>query len=77
MTVAIWIIAICSLVRIIQNGIQLSVLLGEKEMRKKLNNEFIDSLRKDNQEWVKDTLNDFLAKELKEFEAEPTDCPWR
>lgn len=77
MTVAIWIIAICSLVRIIQNGIQLSVLLGEKEMRKKLNNEFIDSLKKDNREWVEDTLKDFLVKEYEGVEAEPTDCPWR
>ena len=77
MIVAIWIIAICSLVRIIQNGIQLSVLLGEKEMRKKLNNEFIDSLKKDNREWVEDTLKDFLEKECEGVEAEPTDCPWR
>ena len=70
MIIALWIIAICSLVRIIQNGIQLSMLLGERDLRKQLNNEFIDSLRKDNQEWVEDTLKRFL-------EDEQTDCPWK
>ena len=68
MTIALWIIAICSVVRIIQNGIQLSMLMGEKEQRKKLNNEFIDSLRKDNRAWVEDTLNDFIQRETERSE---------
>ena len=66
MTIAIWTIAICSIVRIIQNGIQLSMLIGERDLRKQLNNEFIDSLRKDNKEWVEDTLKKFLENEQTE-----------
>ena len=68
MTIAIWIIAICSVIRIIQNSIQLSMMIGEKEQRKKLNNEFIDSLRKDNRAWVEDTLNDFIQRETERSE---------
>lgn len=63
MKTAIWIIAICEAIRIMQNSIQLSVLLGEKEQRKRLNNEFIDSLKKDNMEWVESTLANFLERE--------------
>ena len=63
MTIAVWIIAICSAVRIIQNSIQLSMLIGEKEQRKRLNNEFIESLKQDNRTWVEDTLNGFLERE--------------
>ncbi len=68
MTTALWIIAACSVIRIIQNGIQLSMLIGEREQRRRLNNEFIDSLKKDNMEWVKDTLNEFLEREMERSE---------
>ena len=68
MKTALWIIAICSVIRIVQNGIQLSMLIGEREQRKRLNNEFIDSLKKDNREWVKDTLNEFLEREMERSE---------
>lgn len=89
MKIAIWIIAICSLVRIIQNGIQLSMLLGERELRKNLNNEFIDSLKKDNREWAQDLLKDFLNDadrayyegwirgEEAEQSRKQTDCAWK
>ncbi len=62
MTIALWIIAICSVIRIIQNSIQLSMLIREKEQRKRLNNEFIESLKKDNKAWVEDTLNEYLER---------------
>jgi len=68
MTTALWIIAICSVIRIVQNGIQLSMLIGEKEQRKRLNNEFIDSLKKDNMEWVESTLADFLERQTERSE---------
>ena len=68
MTTAIWIIAICSLIRIIQNSIQLSMLIGERTMRKNLNNEFIDSLRKDNREWAEDLIKDFMNEKYDELE---------
>ena len=68
MTTALWIIAICSVIRILQNGIQLSMLIGEREQRKRLNNEFIDSLKKDNREWVESTLADFLERQTERNE---------
>ena len=68
MKTALWIIAICSVIRILQNGIQLSMLIGEKEQRKRLNNEFIDSLKKDNIEWVESTLADFLERQTERSE---------
>jgi len=78
MKIALWIIAICSLIRIIQNGIQLSMLLGEREFRKSLNNEFIDSLRKDNKEWVEDLLKDFLNEKYEEDKRQmESDCAWK
>lgn len=82
MTIALWIIAICSIVRIVQNSIQLSMMIGEREQRKRLNNEFIDSLRKDNREWAEDMLQGFLEAERAEpdcetckFEDEPRNYP--
>ena len=68
MTTALWIVAICSVIRIVQNGIQLSMLIGEREQRKRLNNEFIDSLKKDNMEWVESTLADFLERQTERSE---------
>ena len=60
MKLAVRIIAICEVIRIVQNAIQLSMMIGEKQMRKNLNNEFINSLKKDDREWAEDLLNDFL-----------------
>lgn len=68
MTTALWIIAACSVIRIIQNGIQLSMLIGEREQRKRLNNEFIDSLKKDNREWVEDILLEFIQRDAERSE---------
>ena len=68
MTIALWIIAICSVIRIIQNSIQLSMLIGEKELRKDLNNEFIESLKKDNRQWAEDILNEFNEREKERSE---------
>ena len=68
MTTALWIIAACSVIRIIQNGIQLSMLIGEREQRRRLNNEFIDSLKKDNMEWVESTLAGFLERQTERIE---------
>ena len=52
MKLAVRIIAICEVIRIVQNAIQLSMMIGEKQMRKNLNNEFINSL----------TAKDFLKQ---------------
>lgn len=68
MTIALWIIAICSVIRIIHNSIQLSMLIREKEQRKRLNNEFIESLKKDNRQWAEDILNEFNEREKERSE---------
>lgn len=56
MNVAIWIIAVCEIIRTIQ--ITLDIVLGTK-MRKTTNNAFIDSLKMDNKQWVHNTLKEF------------------
>lgn len=56
MNTAIWIIAVCEIVRTIQ--ITLDIVLGAKQ-RKTTNNAFIDSLKIDNKEWVRNTLREF------------------
>ena len=70
----LWIIAICTAIRCIQNGIQLYMMISERSQRAGIYNEFIDSLRKDNREWAKDLLKDFLNEKyeegVKQFEEE-------
>lgn len=56
MNTAIWIIAVCEIVRTIQ--ITLDIVLGAKQ-RKTTNNAFIDSLKMNNKEWVRNTLREF------------------
>lgn len=60
MTVAIWIIAVCEIIRITQNSIQLLSLLGDAKDRKWAYQEFVDSL--------KDTDREFVKKMLEEIE---------
>lgn len=59
MTYAIWIIAVCELVRLVQNSIQLTYSKKHSQLDKELTNEFIDSLRQDNSEWVESMLKEF------------------
>jgi len=61
MTVAVWIIAICELVRMVQNAIQLHYLMSEAKDRKWAYQEFVDSL--------KDTDREFVKKMLQEMET--------
>ena len=56
MNTAIWIIAVCEIIRTIQ--ITLDIVLGAKQ-RKTTNNAFIDSLKMNNKEWVRNTLREF------------------
>lgn len=59
MIVALWIIAVCEIIRMLQNMVP--VILSIKEARKKDNlyDEFIKSLRKDDREFVRDLLMDY------------------
>lgn len=54
---AIWIIAICEVVRVVQ--VMVGILLDIRN-RKTLNNEFVESLKKSNREWAVDLLEEFL-----------------
>ena len=63
MTVALWIIAICEIIRIIQNALQLWALHAEKNMRQGAYAEFVRSLRGTDKEFVKSLLKEFEAQE--------------
>ena len=73
---ALWIIAVATVVRVIQNAIQLHMLISEKEQRKRLNNEFIDSLHQDNKTWLHETLKGFdeIMRGEKESDIEEKTC---
>lgn len=63
MNKAIIVIAICEVIRTVQLAVSMFL---EVKNRKTLNNAFIESLRQDNREWVKNTLKEFE----KEYENE-------
>lgn len=59
MTVALWIIAICEIIRAIQNTIQINMLRGDKDARDNAYSEFVKSLKKSDREWVRNMLEQF------------------
>ena len=59
MVIAIWIIAICEVIRIIQNMIQLTMLKRDTGARDNAYAEFVKSLNKTDREFVKDLLEEF------------------
>lgn len=63
MKVAVWIIAVCSVVRIVQNSIQLAVLLKDGKSRQNAYEEFVASLKMTDREFVKRMLEEYLNKE--------------
>jgi prephenate dehydratase len=69
MTVAVWIIAICELVRMVQNAIQLHSLMSEAKDRKWAYQEFVDSLKDTDREFVKKMLDEIEQREAKEAEG--------
>ena len=62
MIVAIWIIAVCEVVRAIQNMLQIGMMKHDSANRDNAYTEFIKSL--------KDTDREFVKKMLKEFEKQ-------
>lgn len=65
MQIAVWIIAICEIIRTLQVTADIIITMNS---RKTINNAFVDSLKKDNREWAEDLLKDFLEKKDKEVE---------
>lgn len=63
MTVALWIIAICEIIRAAQNALQIWTLRKETGMRKNAYQEFIKSLKESDKQFVKDLLDEFERQE--------------
>lgn len=64
MIIALWIIAICEIIRIIQNTVQLLAIRFEEDMRKKAFDEYVASLHKTDEEFFRD-----LYEKAKENES--------
>jgi hypothetical protein len=67
MIYAIWIIAICEVIRAIQNMMQLAMLKHDTGARDNAYAEFVKSLNKTDREFVKDLLEEFES-EVEEWE---------
>lgn len=65
MTVAIWIIAVCEVVRALQNAIQLRTVKQDKSARQNVYSEFIKSLKNTDKEFVENMLKEW-EQEVKE-----------
>ena len=63
MKTAIWIIAICEIVRAAQNALQLRALRSEKGMRENAYSEFVKSLKSTDREFVNKMLEEFMNQE--------------
>ena len=68
MEVAIWIIAVCEVIRALQNHIQLSMVRRDSSSRENAYSEFVKSLKQDDRQFVERVLQEF--KEQHENEAE-------
>lgn len=59
MTIALWIIAICEVVRAAQNFVQIRMIRHDSGARDNAYAEFVKSLRMDDREMVKRVLEEF------------------
>lgn len=64
MIVALWIIAICELIRIIQNTIQLLAIKADAGARENAYAEFIKNLKADDKEFVRNMLTEFEKEQF-------------
>ena len=62
MIVALWIIAVCEVIRAIQNMMQLAMLKHDTGARDNAYAEFVKSLNKTDREFVKDLLEEFESE---------------
>ena len=63
MKTALWVIAICEIVRAAQNMVQLLAIRNEKGMRENAYQEFVTSLHMNDREFVKRMLEEFMNEE--------------
>ncbi len=66
MTIALWIIAICEVIRALQNMVQLVHVKKSEKMSANAYQEFIKSLNKTDREFVKDMLKEYEKMEAEE-----------
>lgn len=62
MIVALWIIAVCEVIRAIQNMMQIVMVKHDTGARDNAYAEFVKSLNKTDREFVKDLLEEFERK---------------
>ena len=63
MTVALWIIAICEAIRMVQNAMQLMMVRQDSSARDNAYAEFVKSLKVTDREFVKRMLEEFEKKD--------------
>ena len=66
MTIALWIIAICEVIRALQNMVQLVHVKKSEKVSENAYREFIKSLHKTDREFVKDMLEEYEKMEAEE-----------
>ena len=66
MIIAIWIIAICELIRIAQNMIQLLAIKRDAKNKDNVYAEFIKSLRGTDKEFVREMLEEYERQEARD-----------
>ena len=59
MKLALWIIAVCEVIRLIQNGIQLRAIRHDTGARDNAYAEFVKSLKQSDREYVRRMLEEF------------------
>lgn len=59
MTIAIWIIAVCEIIRAAQNMLQVNMILQEKGIRENAYAELIKSLHASDREFVMELLEEY------------------
>ena len=77
MTIALWIIAVCEMVRTAQNFVQLRAIKRDNSARDNAYSEFVNSLKMDDKEFVRRVLEEYARQEANAENAKNknTACP--
>lgn len=66
MVIAIWIIAVCEIIRAIQNMVQIATIRHDTRGRDNAYAEFVKSLKQSDKQFVKELLKEFDRKGTEE-----------
>lgn len=75
MIIAVWIIAICEVIRAIQNMFQILAVIRDRSARSNAYSEFVKSLRMSDREYVRRILEEFDAAEEQSAAPDPDPDP--